>query len=351
MQILRSLYQSGNSPFVIGDYSTRASVNLEAGSKKIKSESLAGLDLSVSVNGQPQQTLIVGRKGDEGKPSIVNFGDTQIAISYGSKNLTLPFSLKCRDFILERFPGTDNPSSYASEVTLIDAENGVNRDQRIFMNNVLDHSRGYRFFQSSYDPDELGTYLSVNYDFWGTWISYIGYALLTIGLILTFFIKNSRFTSLMNKLNDLQQPNLKSVLVLFISLSYYFRVSQVPIINIDHAKKFGELIVQDHRGRFKPVNTICSEVLRKVAKKESINDLTSEQIVLSMLIDPVNWEKQPFINVGSHPEVSRLLNTQEKLVPYKLFFEDNGQYKLRDQVRDSRGNEPKRSGNIGKNND
>ena len=215
------------------------------------------------------------------------------------------------------------------------------------MNNVLDH-RGYRFFQSSYDPDELGTYLSVNYDFWGTWISYIGYALLTIGLILTFFIKNSRFTSLMNKLNDLQQPNLKSVLVLFISLSYYFTVAQVPIINIDHAKKFGELIVQDHRGRFKPVNTICSEVLRKVAKKESINDLTSEQIVLSMLIDPVNWEKQPFINVGSHPEVSRLLNTQEKLVPYKLFFEDNGQYKLRDQVRNAQAMNPKDQGTLEK---
>ena len=31
------------------------------------------------------------------------------------------------------------------------------------MNNVLDY-KGYRFYQSSYDQDELGTILSVNQD-------------------------------------------------------------------------------------------------------------------------------------------------------------------------------------------
>jgi hypothetical protein len=33
------------------------------------------------------------------------------------------------------------------------------------MNNVLDY-KGYRFFQSSFDPDEKGTVLSVSHDFW-----------------------------------------------------------------------------------------------------------------------------------------------------------------------------------------
>ena len=46
---------------------------------------------------------------------------------------------------MERYPGTDNPSSYASEVTLIDPANGVNREQRIYMNHILDYG-GYRFF-------------------------------------------------------------------------------------------------------------------------------------------------------------------------------------------------------------
>ena len=49
---------------------------------------------------------------------------------------------------------------------------------RIFMNNVLDYD-GHRFFQSSYDPDE-STILSVNHDWWGTIISYIGYFFLML---------------------------------------------------------------------------------------------------------------------------------------------------------------------------
>ena len=76
-----------------------------------------------------------------------------------------------------------SPSSFASEVSVIDGENIS--DHRIFMNNVLNY-RGYRFFQSSYDKDEKGTILSVNQDWWGTLITYVGYGLLFLGILLTF---------------------------------------------------------------------------------------------------------------------------------------------------------------------
>ena len=39
-------------------------------------------------------------------------------------------------------------------------------DYDIYMNHVLDH-KGYRFFQASFNPDEKGTILSVNHDWWG----------------------------------------------------------------------------------------------------------------------------------------------------------------------------------------
>jgi hypothetical protein len=41
-----------------------------------------------------------------------------VAVAYGSKEVPLPFSLKLYDFIMERYPGTDSPTSYASEVQL-----------------------------------------------------------------------------------------------------------------------------------------------------------------------------------------------------------------------------------------
>ncbi len=201
--LLRSLYTVDGNNFVFGEFISRGKLSITAGEQKIKNESVLGLDLGVVVNGASKQIVINGRKGDQGQAKVLDFGNTKLALSYGAKYVHLPFSLKCRDFILERYPGTENPSSYASEVTLIDPSKGVNREQRIFMNNVLDH-RGYRFFQSSFDPDELGTYLSVNHDFWGTWISYIGYALLTIGMALTFFSKDSRFTLLTERLKEFE---------------------------------------------------------------------------------------------------------------------------------------------------
>jgi len=56
------------------------------------------------------------------------------------------------------------------------------------MNHILDYG-GYRFFQSSFDPDELGTVLSVNHDYWGTMITYIGYFLLFFAMMAILFVK------------------------------------------------------------------------------------------------------------------------------------------------------------------
>ena len=83
------------------------------------------------------------------------------------------------------------------------------------MNNVLDY-KGHRFFQSSYDPDESGTILSVNHDWWGTIISYIGYIFLMLGMILVFFYKKTRFSSLTKKLNKIKNI---SVIILLLSIS------------------------------------------------------------------------------------------------------------------------------------
>ena len=92
---------------------------------------------------------------------------------------TLPFSVELKKFTLTRYPGSASPSSYESEVIV--HVDGEDREERIFMNNVLD-VKGYRFFQASYDQDEHGTILSVNRDVAGRNITYTGYLLLVIGL-------------------------------------------------------------------------------------------------------------------------------------------------------------------------
>ena len=67
------------------------------------------------------------------------------------------------------------------------------------MNNIA-RVGGYRLYQSSYDPDEQGTILSVNHDPVGTAVSYAGYFLLIAGLIVALCQKGSRFRTLYAKL-------------------------------------------------------------------------------------------------------------------------------------------------------
>ncbi|MBI1225151.1 MAG: cytochrome C biogenesis protein [Bacteroidetes bacterium] len=346
---LRSMYSDGMHSFVFGAYSPHARTEITSSDRKMASNSTGGVELVLTFGNEQRKVFVTGSQGVEGTPRIADFGNSSVAVAYGAKRVELPFSIGLRDFILERYPGSDNPSSYASEVTLIDQRKNVNRNQRIYMNHILDYG-GYRFFQSSYDPDELGTYLSVNYDAPGTWISYLGYALLTLGLIMVFFVKNTRFTQLTKQLKNMREQTEKVVAAVLIGIFFAFsspaRAEEAPatIIQKSHADAFGRLIMQDMSGRFKPMNTFCNEVLRKLAKKESLYGLSSEQIVIGMSANPPAWYHIPMIKLGSHEEVRKLLGVDEALVRYSDFFGENGEYKLRDAVRQAYNTPPRDRG-------
>ncbi len=161
-------------------------------SKKGQSE-MGILTVDLTLNGQTKTVRLPGKRGQKGISKMEDFGDTIVTLEYGSKVLKLPFSIKLRDFQLDRYPGSMAPSSYASEVTVMQKD-GSTFDYRIFMNRTL-HQGNFLFFQSSYDQDEKGTILSVNNDP-GKWPTYLGYFLLTLGLLLNFFlIKNQDLES------------------------------------------------------------------------------------------------------------------------------------------------------------
>jgi len=342
--MLRSLYTVNGSNFVIGDYMPKAITQLQSASQKITAESLVGLKLQVQANGQSQFVQVNGRKGEAGQAQVLTFGNTQIEISYGAKPEKLPFSLKCNDFILEKYPGTENPSSYASEVTLVDPAKSSSENHRIFMNNILSY-QGYRFFQSSFDQDELGTYLSVNHDFWGTWISYIGYLLLTIGLAMTFFDKKSRFSYLIGQLNRKQ-----AVLVLgFLFAGNHLANGQTQAtVSEEHAKAFGKILVQDHNGRIKPMNTYAGELMRKLARTETLFDQSADQLVLAMMLNPASWEKAAIIKLPEQTEIKQALHTEASMLSYSDFFTQDGNYVLEEQVRAAQAVMPREQGTYEK---
>ena len=201
------------------------------------------------------------------------------------------------------------------------------------------------FFQSSYDQDELGTVLSVNHDFWGTWISYIGYFLMFLGMVMTMFSKNTRFNLLRKKLNELRS---KRTLILLFSLFTLYSTAQsssidsllrVNAIDLEHANQFGMLVVQDDGGRMKPMNTTASEIVRKVSRKSELFGLNSNQIVLGMMHNPYLWQLAPIIKVNND-ELLDKLKLEGKYHSFLSFFSDEAKYVLTEEVEKAYAKKP-----------
>ncbi|WP_430817119.1 cytochrome c biogenesis protein CcsA [Carboxylicivirga sp. RSCT41] len=280
--------------------------------------------------------FVFGQKDVLGNVFTEEIDGVQFSVSYGAKIIQIPFSLKLNKFELERYPGSESPSSFASEVTLVDERTGLKEDRRIFMNNILNY-HGYRFFQSSYDLDEKGTILSVNRDWWGTLLTYLGYFLLSLGMFAALIAPNTRFRQLIKRTSEIykKKQTLTLLLVALISSSAWASDLNPPHkISQESADAFGQLWVQDNGGRMKPLNTMNSEVVRKLAKHHTFKGWSADKVVLSMMIDASYWQTVPMITV-KHDELKGMLQISGKKAAFKDFFTANGQYKIRKLVEDS----------------
>jgi cytochrome c-type biogenesis protein CcsB len=347
---LRSLYSDGENSFVIGDYFSGGDVKIVSEKRKIESESVIGIKMDVTINGKTSEVYVTGQSGQQGIPTMVNGGNTEMAISYGAKPLIVPFKIKLKDFIMDRYPGTNSAASYASEVTVVDDRDKTNMDFRIFMNNILDYD-GYRFFQSSFDQDEKGTYLSVNHDFLGTWVSYIGYILLTLGLALTLVSKKTRFYQLSQKIKELRTNRTFSFLIFFSLFGANASAQQVvkpaiEAVSAEHAELFSKVVVQDVNGRMKPMHTLTRELLRKVSGSETYDGLNADRVILGMFTSKQEWYTMPLVKLGPHTK--KLLKTEEKRASYKDFFDEEGNYKIQEAVRKAYDSKPIDRGTLEK---
>lgn len=133
----------------------------------------------------------------------------------------LLFTLQLKEFEIEYYPGSHDPSDYISTVVLKDSRNETEKECTISMNNILKYD-GYRFYQSSYDDDLRGSVLAVSHDPWGVGITYTGYILLLISLIGFFFQRNSGFRiALKARSQEFSKPVRTVLLVLNVMLWGY----------------------------------------------------------------------------------------------------------------------------------
>ncbi len=304
------------------------------------------LEVEVVTENARKNVLLYGTRYLINPPEIFSMDGLNFRLSYGSKQIELPFSLKLRDFQLERYPGSNSPKSFASEVTVIDKDETF--DFRIFMNNILDY-KGFRFFQASYNitGEVEETQLSVNHDVLGTTITYMGYVLLFFSMTFVLFSRTTRFADLNKMLDKVKKKKdaLTVVLLLFSMIAFAQdpHMSEAKVdsilnatkVSAAHAERFSELVIQDEGGRMKPVHTFASELLRKVSKKDTYKDLDANQVAVSMVTNPRIWYSVPFIYMNSaNSKVRELIGVPKDQDYASLadFFTERGEYKLSKEV-------------------
>ena len=333
----KSSYMVGRSGFVLKAYLPKAIPTLV----QVAQADGGGEDAftaKITSGNEVRRVNVFGIAGGVSEPETVTINGINLSISYGSVVRELPFSIHLRDFQLERYPGSMSPSSYASEITLKDPASSVERPFRIFMNNILKY-QGYRFFQSSFDKDELGTVLSVNQDYWGTFISYLGYFLMALGMVFTVFSKSSRFQTLV-RLSSKLQAQRKTVKVVMLGLLLTgLGLSGNSAFGAEnsaakekHIDAFGELLVQDHQGRIEPVSTLASDLLRKIAKADNWDGMPAVEFFLEMSANPGKWKTVPLVKVG-HADLAKTLGAANGFVSFQQMFDAAGNYRLNDMVQ------------------
>jgi cytochrome c-type biogenesis protein CcsB len=358
--MFRSLYNLAGAQFVFPDQPIKGVQELVSSNDFKAKEGNDALRLLVTSQGKTESITLVGSKGKQGEPKNFKIGKLDFTLAFGSKIYELPFAIKLNDFIAKKYPGTEKSySSYESKVTVQEANNSFDAD--IYMNHILDHG-GYRFFQASFSPDEKGTVLSVNHDYWGTMITYIGYFLLFFAMMAILFDKNTRFNDVKRKLEKVKQQKEKLLLLLFVFFSFSIQaqdshaghahqqanaekaqpLKKQPKINYtdsllkykvpeEQAARFGRLVIQDEGGRMKPINTFSSELLRKVSKSDEYEGMNADQVLLSMKQFPMAWIEVPFIYIKKgNQDIRKIigLKADEKYTNFKSFFDDLGNYKL-----------------------
>jgi cytochrome c-type biogenesis protein CcsB len=285
-------------------------------------------------------------------PADVTVCGETISLAYGPIVMPVPYTLTLEDFVLETYPGSDNPASYESFLTLTDARAGI-QDQpvHIWMNNPLNHG-GSKHFQSSYDQDRKGTILTVNHDP-GKWPTYFGYGLLTLGFLLILLRELFWHQPDAGPAASKKARGGAAVVVLALCSSLLAAnpataqdAGQDPgamrpdgsghVVLSDRARaEAAQLIVQDFQGRMKPLDTLAREMSMKVAKSTRFEGRDPLDMLLAFAVQPTYWWNHPVIAVRN-PGVKKLIGVgpDVKHVSAASLFE-NETYKLEAQVEEA----------------
>lgn len=191
----------------------------------------------------------------------------------------LPFKVKLESADIDFYPGTTTPMDFRSVLTI------DGKPVTVSMNKVAQVD-GWRFYQSGISSD--ATSLSVSFDPWGTGITYIGYALLFVGMAGYFLQRKTPWRSLLRTATKAAVP----VVLLFASFNAEAAAakSSLPVMQRPLAANMGKVYVY-WNDRICPLQTMAYDVTRKLYGAKSYQGLTPEQVLSGWLFYFDTWKR------------------------------------------------------------
>lgn len=252
-----------------------------------------------------------------------------------TKSQPLPFVVRLDSFDVVNHPGTTAASDYITRFSIADGKTIIHA--QVSMNKIFVY-HGVRFYQASYDTDNLGSILSVSSDRWGIPTTYTGYGLLFFSLLWLLIDPKGTFRRSIRQLSHLgdtvnkskdntSQARRSSVLtntLLILLLSVPITSHAQTSVPRETADRFGKLLME-YNDRICPAETYALDFVQKIHGSRSYKNYTAEQVLLGWTFYPEDWSGEPFIRIKSS-EMRQQLGL-EKYASVNAFFRD-GEYIL-----------------------
>ncbi len=238
----------------------------------------------------------------------------------------LPFAMALDSFSIKYYPGTEAPMDYVSYMTIEGADEMVSMNR----NYVKD---GYRFCQSSFDDNGIGSWLSVNHDPYGIKTTFAGYLLFIIAGIVSLFWKSGTYRKLLGN------PLLKKGGLFLFALTLgtntcetraadTTNVKKIPVLSKEEAKKLERKQVI-YQNRVVPFNTVATDFVKKIYGSANYKGLLPEQVVGGWSIAPEIWRNEKMIKIKS-AELRHQLGLEGNYCSLGDLFDKEGKYRLQE---------------------
>ena len=195
-------------------------------------------------------------------------------VTSGPSDGRLPFAVALEGVEIVYYPGTTTPMDFRSILNI------GGQQMTISMNHVAT-LHNWRFYQTG--VGEGASTVSISHDPWGIGLTYVGYALLGIGMIGFFFQRNTPWRAL---LRSRSRRAGAALMCLFASVQ--LQAAELPAMQRPLAENFGKVYVY-WNDRICPMQTMARDVTVALYGAENYKGFTAEQVLSGWLFYFDKW--------------------------------------------------------------